>query len=118
MKFEKIIGGGGGLLKPRKKEMFPSFILNLRVHAILGAICLLYLRYNCDAFLQYVVIIVVGTGLLFMVIFHLGVKEPHRPCTFDIASVGSKRSALSWTKWFKEVQFYQVEKLLMNNILL
>ena len=50
----------------------------------------------------------VGTGLLFMLIFHIGLKEPPRSCTYLFASKGSKRSAGNWIHWFKEVQFYQV----------
>ena len=57
---------------------------------------------------QYVVFIVVGTGLLFMLIFHIGLKEPPRSCTYLFASEGSKRSAGNWKHWFKEIQFYQV----------
>lgn len=57
---------------------------------------------------QYVVFIVVGTGLIFMVIFHVGLKEPPRSCTYALAKKGSKRSASNWINWFKEVQFYQV----------
>lgn len=57
---------------------------------------------------QYVVFIVVGTGLLFMLIFHIGLKEPPRSCTYVFASEGSKRSAGNWIHWFKEIQFYQV----------
>ena len=60
--------------------------------------------------LQYVVFIVVGTGVLFMVIFHVGVKEPPRSCTYEFLCRGSKRSASNWKQWFKEVQFYQVER--------
>ena len=50
----------------------------------------------------------VGTGLLFMLIFHIGLKEPPRSCTYLFASKGSKRSAGNWIHWFKEIQFYQV----------
>lgn len=50
----------------------------------------------------------VGTGLIFMVIFHVGLKEPPRSCTYLYASEGSKRSAGNWIHWFKEIQFYQV----------
>ena len=57
---------------------------------------------------QYVVFIVVGTGLLFMLIFHVGLKEPQRSCTSVLAKEGSKRSASNWIHWFKEIQFYQV----------
>ena len=57
---------------------------------------------------QYIVFIVVGTGLLFMVIFHIGLKEPPRSCTYLFACEGSKRSAGNWIHWFKEIQFYQV----------
>ena len=50
----------------------------------------------------------VGTGLLFMLIFHIGLKEPPRSCTYLFACEGSKRSAGNWNRWFKEIQFYQV----------
>ena len=61
-------------------------------------------------FFQHIVFIVVGTGVLFMMIFHIGVNEPARSCTNSLASTkkGSKRCARNWTSWFKEVQFYQV----------
>lgn len=62
---------------------------------------------------MYVVFIVVGTGLLFMLIFHIGLKEPPRSCTYLFASKGSKRSAGNWIHWFKEIQFYQVAMLYM-----
>lgn len=57
---------------------------------------------------QYVAFIVVGTGLLFMLIFHIGLKEPPRSCTYVFANERSKRSAGNWMHWFKEIQFYQV----------
>ncbi|KAL9987295.1 hypothetical protein ACROYT_G001578 [Oculina patagonica] len=62
---------------------------------------------------MYVVFIVVGTGLLFMLIFHVGLKEPPRACTYALACEGSKRSAGNWIHWFKEIQFYQVALLYM-----
>lgn len=64
---------------------------------------------------MYVVFIVVGTGLLFMLIFHIGLKEPPRSCTFSgqAAVKGSKRRADNWIHWFKEKQFYQVAALYM-----
>ena len=43
-----------------------------------------------------------------MLIFHIGLKEPPRSCTYLFASKGSKRSAGNWIHWFKEIQFYQV----------
>ena len=43
-----------------------------------------------------------------MLIFHIGLKEPPRGCTYVLAKEGSKRSASNWTHWFKEIQFYQV----------
>lgn len=70
------------------------------------------LLYFLTFFFQYVVFIVVGTGLLFMLIFHIGLKEPSRSCTFSgqVAVKGSKRRADNWIYWFKEIQFYQVCK--------
>ncbi|EDO34621.1 predicted protein [Nematostella vectensis] len=63
---------------------------------------------------MYLVFVLVGTGLVFMVIFHAGVKEPHRTCTYALASCKkSKRSASNWTSWFREHQFYQVGLLYM-----
>ena len=68
------------------------------------------LRFIVLYFFQYIVFIVVGTGVLFMLIFHIGVNEPSRSCTNSLAFTkkGSKRCARNWTSWFKEVQFYQV----------
>lgn len=62
---------------------------------------------------MYVVFIVVGTGLLFMLIFHVGLKEPSRCCTYSQATKTSKRRAGNWITWFKEIQFYQVAALYM-----
>ena len=47
-----------------------------------------------------------------MLIFHIGLKEPPRSCTFSgqAAVKGSKRRADNWIHWFKEIQFYQVCK--------
>lgn len=47
-----------------------------------------------------------------MLIFHIGLKEPPRSCTFSgqVAVKGSKRRADNWIHWFKEIQFYQVCK--------
>ena len=61
-----------------------------------------------DFVLQYVVFIVVGTGVVFMIVFHVGVKETERDCTFQFATKSSKRSASNWTAWFREPMFYQV----------
>lgn len=71
-------------------------------------------RADSTAFM-YVVFIVVGTGVLFMLIFHFGVKEPSRSCTYALACEKrrSKRSASNWIHWFKEIQFYQVAALYM-----
>lgn len=71
-------------------------------------------RSDSTAF-THIVFIVVGTGVLFMMIFHIGVNEPARSCTNSLASTkkGSKRCARNWTSWFKEVQFYQVAALYM-----
>ncbi|KAK3709913.1 hypothetical protein QZH41_020039, partial [Actinostola sp. cb2023] len=57
---------------------------------------------------MYVVFVILGTGLLFMVIFHVGVKEPYRTCSHELASSGNMRSSQSWKLWFKKIQFYQL----------
>ena len=67
---------------------------------------------------QYVAFIVVGTGLLFMLIFHIGLKEPPRSCTYVFANERSKRSAGNWMHWFKEIQFYQVCLKILKKTLL
>ena len=56
---------------------------------------------------QYVVIIVIAIGLFFVVLFHLGVKEEQRDCTYEFATRSSKRSASNWAVWFKEPAFYK-----------
>ena len=58
--------------------------------------------------LQYVVFIVVGTGIFFTIVFHVGVKEHPRDCSAQFATKSSKRSAANWTAWFHEPLFYQV----------
>ena len=78
----------------------------MRVYTLL---CIFFLSFFLFFFLQYVVFIVVGTGLLFVAIFHIGVKEPPRCCTHESASISSKRAASNWTAWFREPQFYQVD---------
>ncbi|RMX47404.1 hypothetical protein pdam_00019331 [Pocillopora damicornis] len=61
----------------------------------------------------YVVFIVVGTGVFFTVVFHLGVKEPSRDCSVEFATQSSKRSAANWRAWFREPLFYKVGVLYM-----
>lgn len=61
----------------------------------------------------YVVFIVVGTGVFFTVVFHLGVKEPSRDCRVEFATQSSKRSAANWRAWFREPLFYKVGVLYM-----
>lgn len=58
---------------------------------------------------QYVVFIVVGTGVFFSIVFHVGVKEHPRDCSAEFATKSSKRSAANWTAWFREPLFYQVK---------
>ena len=54
------------------------------------------------------VFIVVGTGVFFSIVFHVGVKEHPRDCSAEFATKSSKRSADNWTAWFREPLFYQV----------
>ena len=54
------------------------------------------------------VFIVVGTGIFFSIVFHVGVKEHPRDCSAEFATKSSKRSAGNWTAWFREPLFYQV----------
>lgn len=67
---------------------------------------------------QYVVIIVAGTGILFTIIFHVGVKEYPRDCCAQFATRSSKRSAANWAAWFREPLFYQVHILLSPDLIL
>ena len=60
------------------------------------------------------VFIVVGTGILFMFIFHLGVKEHPRDCSVEFATSSSKRSAANWSAWFRVPMFYQVFMTMVN----
>ncbi|KAK3732915.1 hypothetical protein QZH41_012673, partial [Actinostola sp. cb2023] len=61
----------------------------------------------------YVVIIVVGVGLFFVTLFHLGVKEQPRDCSHKLASKSSKRSASNWAMWFRVPLFYQTAIMYM-----
>ena len=67
---------------------------------------------------QYVVIIVAGTGILFTIIFHVGVKEYPRDCCAQFATRSSKRSAANWAVWFREPLFYQVHILPSPDLIL
>jgi hypothetical protein len=58
-------------------------------------------------FPQYLALITVGIGLLFMLIFHIGVKEKPRKCSY-LGSTKGKRNASNWKLWFKESEFYKV----------
>lgn len=60
---------------------------------------------------QYVVFIVVGVGLFFVTLFHIGVKERPRDVSHELATRSSRRSASNWVKWFKVPLFYQVYSL-------
>jgi len=67
---------------------------------------------DASAFM-YVVFIVVGTGVFFSIVFHVGVKEHPRDCSAEFATKSSKRSAANWTAWFREPLFYQIGMLYM-----
>lgn len=67
---------------------------------------------DASAFM-YVVFIVVGTGVFFSIVFHVGVKEHLRDCSAEFATKSSKRSAGNWTAWFREPLFYQIGMLYM-----
>ena len=54
------------------------------------------------------VFIVIGTGILFSIIFHVGVKEHPRDCSVEFVTRSCKRSAANWKAWFREPLFYQV----------
>ncbi|XP_032230199.2 major facilitator superfamily domain-containing protein 12 isoform X3 [Nematostella vectensis] len=62
---------------------------------------------------MYVVFIVVGVGLVFVAIFHVGVKEKPRDCSHEFATASSKRSASNWKMWFRVPLFYQTAILYM-----
>jgi len=62
----------------------------------------------------YVVLIVAGTGILFTIIFHVGVKEHPRDCCAQFATRSSKRSAANWAAWFREPLFYQIGLMYMS----
>jgi len=69
------------------------------------------------------VFIVIGIGLVFSLLFHIGVKEPVREdgtdpenqsllrsckdaSSIEVSTI--RRSLMSWKDWLKEKQFYQV----------
>lgn len=72
--------------------------------------------------LQLLVLIVVGIGVLFSIIFHLGVKEKkvaksvcngtnsysNGDALESVEQSTLQRLAMSWKCWLKEHQFYQV----------
>ncbi|XP_052239243.1 major facilitator superfamily domain-containing protein 12-like isoform X2 [Dreissena polymorpha] len=76
------------------------------------------------------VLIVVGVGLVFSVIFLIGVKERPHPChedeptnseSQDLNSLEKstlKKMAMTWTCWLREHQFYQVAVIYMATRLL
>ena len=62
-------------------------------------------------YLQNLVLIVVSVGILFSIIFHVGVKE--KPVTHEMEESLTQKSCqkmkkTTWTAWLKEVQFWQV----------
>ena len=65
-------------------------------------------------YFQYVVFIVIGTGILFSIIFHVGVKEHPRDCSVEFVTSSCKRSAANWKAWFREPRFYQVLILILS----
>ena len=90
--------------------------------------CCLTLYLYCTLFpFQLLVLIVVGVGLLFSIVFHVGVREkPARSATTDNEKSLGESSALntiekstlnklkmSWKCWLKEHQFYQVSRLFL-----
>ncbi|XP_031554631.1 major facilitator superfamily domain-containing protein 12-like isoform X2 [Actinia tenebrosa] len=62
---------------------------------------------------MYVVFIVVGVGLFFVTIFHIGVKERPRDASHEFATKSSRRSASNWVMWFKVPLFYQTAIMYM-----
>lgn len=88
--------------------------------AIANLVKLKLLESTCFSLIpfQYVVIIVAGTGILFTIIFHVGVKEHQRDCCAQFATRSSKRSAANWAAWFREPLFYQVHILPSPDLIL
>ncbi|XP_028407055.1 major facilitator superfamily domain-containing protein 12-like isoform X2 [Dendronephthya gigantea] len=61
---------------------------------------------------MYLALITVAFGLVFMFIFHLGVKERPRKSS-HIGDSKSKRNASDWKLWFREIEFYKVALIYM-----
>ena len=56
-------------------------------------------------------LIVIGVGVIFTIIFHIGTNEssPNDDLRHeDSPLVGSVKVPMKWRDWIKEVQFYQV----------
>lgn len=51
---------------------------------------------------------VVGVGLVFSIIFHIGTKEPSKTKKSDSSSDTSDDKKMHWYMWFKNPQFYLV----------
>ena len=58
----------------------------------------------------------VGTGLVFSAIFHIGTKEPRKEGSADQSSATAATQSkthtvigMEWKDWFREHQFYQVQ---------
>ena len=52
-----------------------------------------------------------------MIIFHVGVKEKPRKCSYTGNTKG-KRNASNWKLWFKESEFYKVYVMYATSVYL
>ncbi|XP_063717851.1 major facilitator superfamily domain-containing protein 12-like [Symsagittifera roscoffensis] len=72
---------------------------------------------DLDAF-KYLGMIVVGTGVFFMVVFHVGLKEPRRPEHDSLEASQNRNNSFTWKCWFKEPQFYIIGFVYMQTRLI
>lgn len=89
-------------------KIYHSYIIIIKTTSPVQGIYTLADFCNPLYFFQFLALIAVGIGLLFMLIFHVGVREKPRLSAFK-AHKESKRNAGNWKLWFKDMQFYKVK---------
>ena len=56
---------------------------------------------------------IVGVGLIFSILFHLGTKEPVTTRE-DVKAIESSGLKIPWYRWFINPQFYLVRLLIVS----
>ena len=70
-------------------------------------ICIVHKLFN---FTQYVTLGIVGVGLIFSIIFHIGTEEPSGANKLVSSSDKKDDKKMHWYMWFRKPQFYLVSK--------